>query len=78
MQAIQLSYQLTANLELIVEPWEIKGVRPAKQPGVTGTEVLIRWKDIPVFEDSWEPFDEIQQQFPAFNLEDKVQVGGEC
>ena len=47
-----IPYQLTADLELIVEPWEIKGVRLAKQPGVTGTEVLILWKDLPVFEDS--------------------------
>ena len=37
-------------------------------------EVLIHWKDLPDFEDSWEPFEVIQQQFPSFNLEDKVQL----
>ena len=38
----------------------------------TGREVLVRWKDVPTFEDSWEPFEVIQHQFPDFNLEDKV------
>ena len=44
------------------------------QPRKAGTELLTRWKDLPAFEDSREPVGVIQQQFPAFNLEDKVQV----
>ena len=34
--------------------------------------MLIRWKNLPDFEDTWEKFSAIQSQFPGFNLEDKV------
>ena len=67
-------YHLTVSLELLVEPWEVRGIRPFFQSGGDGTEVLIHWKDLPDFEDSWVPFEVIQQQFPSFNLEDKVQL----
>ena len=40
-----IPYHLTADLELLVEPLEVQGVRPMMQPGKTGTDVLIRWKD---------------------------------
>ena len=69
-----IPYHLTASLELLVEPWEVRGIRPSLQSGRAGTEVLIHWKDLPDFDDSWEPFEVIQQQFPSFNLEDKVQL----
>ena len=36
--------------------------------------MLIRWKDLHAFEDSWEPFETFQHQFPSFNLEDKVRL----
>ena len=36
------------------------------------TEVLVRWKGLPEFEASWESAAAIKQQFPHFNLEDKV------
>ena len=36
------------------------------------TEVLIRWKDLPGYEATWEPFEMIQAQFPSFHLVDKV------
>lgn len=40
-------------------------------------EVLIKWADLPDHDNSWEPYDAIQQQFPAFHLEDKVaHMGG--
>ena len=42
--------------------------------GKAGTKVLIRWKDLPAFEDSWEPPEIVQHQFPGFNLEDKVRL----
>ena len=67
-----ISYHLTSDLELLLEPLEVRGVRTAVHQGKAGTEVLISWKDLPAFEDSWEPFETIQQQFPSFNLEDKV------
>lgn len=59
---------LTSGLELIVEPLEVPGARPATN--TSDTEV--RWKDLPAFEDSWEPANIIATQFPSFNFEDKV------
>ena len=47
-------------------------VRPSIVSGQAGSEVLIRWQDLPAYEDSREPFEVIQAQFPHFNLEDKV------
>ena len=63
---------LSANMELIVQPAAVLGIRPSTVPGAAGTEVLIHWHDLPICEDSWEIFEVIQSQFPNFNLEDKV------
>ena len=63
---------LTADLELIVEPEALLDVR--QQPTTHEAEVLIRWKNLPEFEATWEKFTAIQSQFPDFNLEDKVKV----
>ena len=65
---------LSPDMELLVEPLEVRSVRSSAQAGQAGTEVLIRWKGLPVFEDSWEQFEVISAQFPQFNLEDKVRV----
>ncbi|PON56653.1 histone H3-K9 methyltransferase, partial [Trema orientale] len=66
--------QLTEELELTVEPELVSAMRKSS----TGQlEVLIKWKDLPTSEDTWESFDKIQQQFPTFHLEDKVlSLGG--
>ena len=32
----------------------------------------MKWKDMPTFEATWEPYELLQAQFPDFNLEDKV------
>ncbi|KAL0541112.1 hypothetical protein IC582_021147 [Cucumis melo] len=42
-----------------------------------GWEVLIRWKDLPEHEASWECYNEIQRLCPTFHLEDKVNLEGE-
>ena len=42
--------------------------------GSTYQEVLIKWKDLPKFEATWELSSAIQQQFPHFHLEDKVRL----
>ncbi|KAH9650018.1 hypothetical protein KPL70_026202 [Citrus sinensis] len=66
--------QLTPELELVVEPEKLLGVRP-KVNGQSGeVEVLVKWKSLPEFEATWEDFHLIQQQFPDFHLEDKVKV----
>ena len=63
---------LSVDMELIMQPATVLGIRPSIVPGVAGTEVLIHWHDLPAYEDSWELFEVIQSQFPNFNLEDKV------
>ncbi|KAL4575579.1 hypothetical protein LXL04_022427 [Taraxacum kok-saghyz] len=64
----QLPVTLTEEMEVVLQPDHVEGVRE----GVDGREVLIRWKDLPEYEATWEPFDSIKQQFPNFHLEDKV------
>ncbi|CAH1440259.1 unnamed protein product [Lactuca virosa] len=39
-----------------------------------GHEVLIRWKDLPMYEATWESFTDFDLRFPGFHLEDKVRV----
>ena len=51
---------LSADMELIVQPAAVLGIRPSTVPGVAGTEVLIHWHDLPAYEDSWELFEVIQ------------------
>ncbi|KAH0670606.1 hypothetical protein KY290_026014 [Solanum tuberosum] len=45
-------------------------------------EVLIKWKDLLDFENTWESYEIIDAQFPHFHLEDKVKLvwggGGYC
>ena len=39
--------------------------------------MLLTWKNLPLFEVTWESFDTIRAQFPAFSLEDNVRdIGG--
>ena len=67
---------LSADLELIVEPAELLDVRERQTPNGLLVEVLIGWKNLPHFEATWEKFLTIQEQFPTFNLEDKVKIFG--
>ncbi|KAL0535485.1 hypothetical protein IC582_029816 [Cucumis melo] len=39
-------------------------------------EVLVCWKGLPKHEASWESYDEMQIKYPAFHLEDKVNLKG--
>ena len=55
-----------------MQPVAVLGIHPSIVPGAGGREVLIHWQGLPAYEDSWEPFDVIQSQFPRFNLEYKV------
>ncbi|KAA0037029.1 transposon Tf2-1 polyprotein isoform X1 [Cucumis melo var. makuwa] len=41
-------------------------------------DVLIKWKGLSRNEATWEDYDEIQQQFPKFHLEDKVNLEKGC
>lgn len=70
----QLPAHLTSDLILEVEPENLLGVRNSP----SSTEVLVKWKGLQDFEATWEDFDEVNNRFPSFHLEDKVHlwVGG--
>jgi len=74
---IELPQQLNEDLEMVVEPSAVLGVRLGAGKNMQEAEVLIQWKELPPLEANWEPYSVIQQQFPFFYLEDKVKVGGE-
>jgi len=64
-----LQATLTKDLEAILEPVELEGVRQNND----GTkEVLIKWKNLQDYEATWEPYERIKQQFTCFHLEHKV------
>lgn len=61
--------RVTSKLELIVEPEELQVVRNRAD---ATKEVLIKWKNLPLFEATWEEANLISTRFPNFHLEDKV------
>ncbi|KAI0502429.1 hypothetical protein KFK09_017378 [Dendrobium nobile] len=67
----ELPASLTEELEVVMEPMELEGVRVNK---IGTKEVLIKWKDLPDYEATWEPYEMVKQQFPDFHLEDKVNL----
>ncbi|GJZ35092.1 putative mitochondrial protein, partial [Tanacetum coccineum] len=60
---------LNEEMEMLLQPEEVLGTR---MDSIGKHEVLIRWKDLPGYEATWEPLENIQQQFLEFYLEDKV------
>ncbi|KAK9033096.1 hypothetical protein V6N11_018134 [Hibiscus sabdariffa] len=68
-----LSPFLSEDLEMQVQPESVVDYMTL----VDGSsEVLIRWKDLPDFENTWESYEVISAQFPNFPLEDKVKFVG--
>ncbi|PNY09895.1 poly(ADP-ribose) polymerase domain protein [Trifolium pratense] len=66
VQLQPLPPMLTEDMELEVEPQDVKAVRTDPAGRV---EVLIQWKQLPPpFEASWESYDTINQQSPDFHL----------
>ena len=74
LSSSQLPSQLSEDLQLLVEPESVLGVRPKPTGSAGDLEVLLKWKSLPEFEATWEDFQLVQNQFPAFHLEDKVKV----
>ena len=72
--SLSLLPQLTAEMELLIEPTAILGVRQRHTGSTPVTEVLVQWKDLPDFEATWESFAAIQNQFPEFHLANRVAV----
>ncbi|CAH9083722.1 unnamed protein product [Cuscuta europaea] len=64
---------LNEELELQVIPEEVVESR-RNQEGKE--EVLIHWKGLPKFEDTWEDAQVMKDLFPEFHLEDKVNFQG--
>lgn len=62
--------QLSTEGEFIMESEAVLGVRP--NPKARGPDIYIKWKNLPEFEATWEPFETVRLQFPSFHLEDKV------
>jgi len=78
----QVEKDLPEELQGRTSNWFPKKILDNRLGPLPGTEdarpqVLIQWKDKGVEATSWEDVTTIQQQFPDFNLEDKVvQPGG--
>ncbi|TXG60604.1 hypothetical protein EZV62_015177 [Acer yangbiense] len=70
--------QLSTDLELVVVPESLLGVRPKSVATPGHMEVLIKWKSLPTFEATWEDYLAIVNQFLEFHLGDKVNVWAGC
>ena len=73
VQAQPLPAALSEGWELQVQPEKVLAVRTNSADQL---EVLIKWQALPDFENSWEIAADIQQLFPSFHLEDKVDFEG--
>lgn len=62
--------KLTKEFELQLNPETVLGIRWSKELGAN--EWLIKWKNLPKTEATWESVYLMNQQFPDFHLEDKV------
>ncbi|GJR41073.1 ty3-gypsy retrotransposon protein [Tanacetum coccineum] len=70
----ELPAGLTEDMELLLVPDRVEGVHEGKSSSKEEREVLIKWKDLPTHEATWELYSTIQKQFPDFHLEDKVAI----
>lgn len=72
----ELPPQLTHNLELILVPEAVLGVCQGNNEKGQQMEALLKWKDRPKFDSTWEEFENIQGLFPEVDLEDKISLLG--
>ncbi|KAL4018114.1 hypothetical protein IC575_021704 [Cucumis melo] len=63
---------LTENFELQLQPENVLGIRWNKELGAN--EWLIKWQGLQESDATWESVYQMNQQFPSFHLEDKVNV----
>ena len=71
-----LPLQLNEELELETVPETLQDVRTSDSDRGQQLEVLLKWKELPESEATWEDFMTITKLFPAFHLEDKVALWG--
>lgn len=69
--------QLTADLEVVVEPEALLDVRRVGTEQSRYLQALLKWKNLPDYEATWEDVTAINNRFPEFHLEDKVLVWGQ-
>ncbi|GKB20111.1 putative mitochondrial protein [Tanacetum coccineum] len=67
-----LSAILIEDMEINLTTEQVEGIHGGTSEAKK--EVLIKWKYLPGYESTWEPFVTIKKQFPEFHLEDKVAV----
>jgi len=68
-----LPVELSEDIELIVEPEQIRVTRTNAKGEL---EVLVKWLNLPEFENTWELATTLKTTFPLFHLEDKVTLKG--
>ncbi|XP_021775776.1 uncharacterized protein LOC110739635 [Chenopodium quinoa] len=68
--------QLTPEMEMVTEPEAVLDSRKVAVGRGVRVEVLIKWQGLPEFEATWEDSKMIIDRFPAFHLEDKVNLEG--
>ena len=67
---IQVQNQMPShNVEVIKEPEAILERRMVSRLGKAVTEVLVKWKQLPISDASWESYWGLVKKFPTFDLE---------
>jgi len=61
------------NEELELQELEVLAMRGDEEQSL---EVLVKWKNLPECENSWELLGKMKESFPDFHLEDKVNFKG--
>jgi len=75
---IQVQNQVPSHIvEVIKEPDIILDRRMVKRFGKATTEVLVKWKQLPLEEATWENYWELIKKFPVFDLEARSISRGE-
>nr|GEV04413.1 Ty3/gypsy retrotransposon protein [Tanacetum cinerariifolium] len=55
---------LTEDMEVILQPEEVLGIREGSNSTQGSREALIRWKNLPFYEATWEPINTIHERIP--------------
>uniref|UniRef100_A0A803NN90 Tf2-1-like SH3-like domain-containing protein n=1 Tax=Cannabis sativa TaxID=3483 RepID=A0A803NN90_CANSA len=74
LQAWVLPPCLMDDIEWLLTPKEVLDVLLGSHK--IAPQALIKWEILPPFEDTWEDFSIIQDQFPHLHLENKVKLVG--
>lgn len=75
MQKVQsIPQQLSPVLVMEATPERLLDIRSKHPQTGSSPEVLIKWLDLPLYEATWEEYDNIQLRFPEFHIGFKVAV----